>query len=47
MHDNQVSTNTPMRIEEDKTIEKFEILLIELQHIFLDIFSNYRRRDLN
>ena len=28
---------------DDRTIERFEELLYELQHIFLDIFSNFRR----
>jgi len=29
----------------DRTIKRFEELLTELQMIFLEIFSNYARRD--
>lgn len=31
--------------QEDPIIERFEELIAELQNIFLDIFSNYRRID--
>jgi len=30
--------------QEDYTIARFEELLLELQMIFLEIFSNYKRR---
>jgi hypothetical protein len=31
--------------QEDPVIERFEELIAELQNIFLDIYSNYRRVD--
>lgn len=43
--ENRQNNETQQPIPIDRTIERFEELLIELQHIFLDIYSNYKRAD--
>ena len=38
--------NTEFKIKvTDQTIERFEELLMELQNIFLEIYSNFSRND--
>ena len=39
------SDHASMETKEDPVIERFEELIAELQNIFLDIYSNYRRVD--
>ena len=47
MQSQNQTQNDPLRAEtrEDPIIERFEELIAELQNIFLDIYSNYRRVD--